>query len=44
MFIVELIYTAPLTEIDAHDAHAAYLKKHYAAGTFLISGSKDSAY
>ncbi len=41
MFIVELIYTAPLTEIDAHtSAHAAYLKKHYAAGTFLISGRK----
>ena len=41
MFIIELIYKAPLAEIDAHmAAHVAYLKKHYAAGTFLVSGRK----
>ena len=41
MFIVELTYKAPLTEIDAHmKAHVAFLKKYYAAGQFLISGRK----
>jgi len=41
MFIIELTYKAPLTEIDAHmTAHVRFLKKHYAAGTFLISGRK----
>lgn len=41
MFVIELIYTAALAEIDAHmAAHVAFLKKHYAAGTFLISGRK----
>ena len=39
MFVVELTYTAPLKQIDAHmSAHVAYLRKHYAAGTFLVSG------
>ena len=41
MFVIELIYTAPLSEIDAHmKAHMGFLKKHYAAGTFLVSGRK----
>jgi uncharacterized protein YciI len=41
MFIIELTYKAPLSEIDAHmTAHVRFLKKHYAAGTFLISGRK----
>ena len=41
MFVIELTYTADLTDIDAHmDAHVAFLKKHYAAGTFLVSGRK----
>ena len=41
MFVIELIYKADLSEIDAHmKAHVAFLKKHYAAGTFLISGRK----
>ena len=41
MFVIELIYKADLTRIDAHmKAHMAFLKKHYAAGTFLISGRK----
>ena len=39
MFIVELTYKAPLTDIDAHmKAHVAFLKKYYAAGNFLVSG------
>lgn len=41
MFVIELTYKAPLSEIDATMAtHVAFLKKHYAAGTFLISGRK----
>ena len=41
MFVVELIYKADLTEIDARmRAHMAFLKKHYAEGRFLISGRK----
>jgi uncharacterized protein YciI len=41
MFIVELIYKADLKEIDARmRSHMAYLKKHYAAGRFLVSGRK----
>ena len=39
MFVIELSYTAPLAKIDAHmTAHVAFLKKHYASGTFLVSG------
>lgn len=41
MFVIELIYKAELAEIDAHmKAHMGFLKKHYAAGTFLVSGRK----
>ena len=41
MFIVELIYTADLAEIDRHmAAHVRFLKKYYAAGSFLVSGRK----
>jgi len=41
MFVVELIYKARLTDIDAHmRAHVAFLKKYYAAGNFLVSGRK----
>ena len=41
MFVVELIYKAELSEIDASmGAHVAFLKRHYAAGRFLISGRK----
>jgi uncharacterized protein YciI len=41
MFIIELMYRAELSEIDAAmRPHMAYLKKHYAAGRFLISGRK----
>lgn len=41
MFVIELTYKAPLAEIDASmAAHVRFLKKHYAAGHFLISGRK----
>jgi uncharacterized protein YciI len=41
MFVIELIYKVPLEEIDARmRAHMAFLKKHYAAGNFVISGRK----
>lgn len=41
MFIVELIYKADLAAIDAQmRAHMVFLKKHYAAGTFVVSGRK----
>lgn len=41
MFVIELVYKASLSEIDAQmKPHVAFLKKHYAAGTFLISGRK----
>lgn len=41
MFVIELIYKAELSEIDAAmRPHVAYLKKHYAAGRFLVSGRK----
>jgi len=41
MFIIELTYKADLSVIDAHmKAHVKFLKKHYAAGNFVISGRK----
>lgn len=41
MFVIELIYKAELSEIDAcMKAHMAFLKQHYAAGTFVLSGRK----
>ena len=41
MFVIELTYKAPLADIDASmRAHMTFLKKHYAAGTFLVSGRK----
>ena len=41
MFVIELIYRASLADIDASMAsHVKFLNKHYAAGTFLVSGRK----
>ncbi len=41
MFVIELIYKAPLPEIDAHmKAHMAFLTAQYAAGHFVVSGRK----
>ena len=41
MFVIELVYKVDLAQIDAHmKAHMAFLRKHYAAGTFVVSGRK----
>jgi uncharacterized protein YciI len=41
MFVIELTYKVPLTEIDAAmKVHMAFVRKHYANGTFLVSGRK----
>ena len=41
MFVIELVYKVDLKKIDAHmPEHMRFLKKHYAAGTFLVSGRK----
>ena len=41
MFVIELLYKADLTAIDAHMAeHVKFLKKYYDSGNFLISGRK----
>jgi uncharacterized protein YciI len=41
MFVIELIYKAPLAAIDAAMAdHVAFLNRCYASGHFLISGRK----
>ena len=41
MFVIELTYKVPLSEIDAHmTAHVLFLKKYYASGNFLVSGRK----
>jgi uncharacterized protein YciI len=41
MFIIELIYKAPLDQINAHmTAHVRFLKRYYESGHFLISGRK----
>ena len=41
MFIIELTYTAALSDIDAAmKAHMRYLNAHYASGHFLVSGRK----
>jgi uncharacterized protein YciI len=41
MFVIELVYKADLTEIDAHmKAHMAFVDKYYDAGVFIVSGRK----
>ena len=41
MFVIELIYKAPLSEIDARmRAHVKFLNKYYSSGHFLVSGRK----
>ena len=41
MFVIELIYKADLSEIDAHmAAHVLFLQKYYKSGNFLVSGRK----
>ena len=39
MFVILLHYLKPLSEVDRYVAeHRAFLKRHYAAGNFLLSG------
>lgn len=41
MFVIELIYKASLAEIDANmKPHMTFVRKHYAAGSFVLSGRK----
>lgn len=41
MFVIELVYKVDLAQIDAHmTAHMAFLRSHYDAGTFVMSGRK----
>jgi len=41
VFVIELLYKAPLAQIDANmAAHVAFLNRYYAAGNFLVSGRK----
>ena len=41
MFVIELLYKAPLAAIDAAmAAHVAFLNKYYDAGNFVVSGRK----
>lgn len=41
MFIINLNYTAPLTEIDAHmTEHVKFLNKYYKQNMFVASGRK----
>lgn len=42
MFVVELTYVKPLSEVDRHlEAHRAFLAAQYANGTFIASGPKE---
>lgn len=42
MYVVELSYTKPMSDVDVHlDAHRAFLDEHYARGVFLLSGPKE---
>ncbi len=42
LFIVELTYRRPLSEVDAAlPAHVAFLDQHYRSGNFLMSGRKE---
>jgi len=41
MFVIELVYKVDLGRIDAHmKEHMAFLRKHYDAGTLVMSGRK----
>lgn len=41
MFIIELVYKAPLEAIDVHmKAHVIYLNKYYKAKNLIVSGRK----
>ncbi|WP_327351992.1 YciI family protein [Streptomyces sp. NBC_01304] len=42
MFILELTYTAPLSDVEKEmEAHIAWVDEQFAAGTFIASGRKN---
>lgn len=42
MFIIELTYTKPISEVERYlPEHIAYLDKHYKSGHFIMSGRKN---
>ena len=42
MFIINLHYIRPLSEVEQHlSAHRAYLDHYYQSGIFLLSGRKE---
>lgn len=42
LFVLDLVYTADITEIDRQlPAHRDFLTEHYATGSFLVSGRKE---
>ncbi len=41
MYAIILRYKVPLVEVDRHlEAHRGWLREHYAAGHFLLSGAQ----
>ncbi len=41
MFVIELVYKTDVAQIDAAmKPHIAWLNRHYATGTFVMSGRK----
>jgi len=43
MFIIEITYKVPASEIDAHmAAHVTFLDGYYLSGNFLASGRKEA--
>ena len=41
MFVISVIYTSPLEEVDRHlEAHVTYLQQQYGKGNFMASGRK----
>jgi uncharacterized protein YciI len=42
MFVVILTYVKPLEEVDKlKDSHAAFLRRHYDQGHFIVSGRRE---
>jgi len=42
MFLINLTYKKPLSEVDQHVAeHMAFVAAHYVSGEFLLSGRKE---
>ncbi|HET8695368.1 MAG TPA: YciI family protein [Aquabacterium sp.] len=42
LYLILLDYLRPLSEVDAHlEPHRAFLRRHFEAGHFLLSGPKE---